>query len=120
MNIKIVNRVLSIILICQIAFLIIITLYCHLVSITQRDAQREAVLAYIEEERFMGMTAEECKDVFGIPLYERDGMMCFDGGSECNTAFFIKIYEEYEFDIYFDENGKADSTSEWCTLSVMY
>ena len=49
MNIKIVNRVLSIILICQIAFIFIITLYCHFVSITQRDAQREAVLTYIEE-----------------------------------------------------------------------
>lgn len=120
MNIKIVNRVLSIILICQIAFIIIITLYCHLVSITQRDAQREVVLTYIEEGRYIGMTAEECKDVWGEPLYERETMICFDGGSECNTAFFTKIYEEYELRVYFDENGKADGTTEWCTLSLMY
>ena len=108
MNIKIVNRVLSIILICQIAFIIIITLYCHL------------VLTYIEEGRYIGMTAEECKDVWGEPLYERETMICFDGGSECNTAFFTKIYEEYELRVYFDENGKADGTTEWCTLSLMY
>ncbi len=56
--------------------------------------QRIKVQYYLETDRIKELTVEECKEVFGEPIYVTNmGNILFEGGSKCSGGFLFRYYE---------------------------
>lgn len=112
-----INIILNIIIGCQIVWLLVLIILFQRLEIKINDEQRKTILEYMEDDRIIGMTREECVECFGKPLIVySNGDMLFDGGSTKRISVFYAC-DEYTLDICFDETGKyVDDVSYRCTL----
>ncbi len=111
------NRVLNIILSCQVVCIIIFILSLLMLNIEFNDAQRQTILKYKEEDKIIGLTAEECIECFGEPLtISPNGTLLFNGGSSKRVGLACEYYE-FQLIIGFDDNGQyADDVTYKCTM----
>lgn len=59
------------------------------------DWQQIKVQYYLKTDKINELTIEECKEIFGEPIYVNNkGNIFFEGGSKCSGGF-IFIYYEY-------------------------
>lgn len=114
---KNINQVLNIILGCQLTFIVIFVLSLLMLMIEFNDTQRRTILRYLEEDKIIGLTAEECIEYFGEPLtIGPTGILRINGGSSKRIGLVCEYYE-YELEICFDDKGQyADSVTYECTM----
>lgn len=120
MKIKTINKILTIILICQVLFLVFFFWIFPCFITEETDVQRETILTYMEQNIFEGMSIDECKEILGEPFLDEGSEVYFGGGYDLGENLFATSYEEYELRMFLDEAGYVDSVWYYCTLDLKY
>ncbi len=121
MKVKKANKIVNIILLCQVILILACGICIGVIFIPleeECDSQRLAILNYMEEEQFVGMTVDECVKLLGEPLMEDGKKIYFDGGSERFVCIYYSSYQDYELKLTINESGVVEYVSYDCTLSI--
>lgn len=116
---KNINKLLNITIVCQIAFIGIMILYYHLWGVQYNNSQRKVILQHIENEGIVGLTLDDCEELFGEPFLITEGEAYFEGG------YFLQFelcgrYCEYELRVFFDDEQSIRNYWYECTLDVPF
>ncbi len=97
------NILFNAILILQILIIILFLLYIVLLNVEFSNTQRKLVMKYYNENKIIGMSFEECEELFGEPYLLDENTACFDGGYYIKFDLGI-IYSQGELVLTMDEN----------------
>lgn len=113
------NRLLNIIIGCEIVIIVSLFVYFLSWGTEFNDPQRARILQYIEEDKLIGMTVDECSELLGEPLLVTEEEAYFEGGY-CLQFDIGGSYWEWEVKVYLDENGYISSVRNNCILVISF
>lgn len=113
------DKLLNIIIACQIVFLILIIVYYLMWGMQYSNAQRKIILQHIEDDSIVGLTLEDCEEIFGEPLLVTEDEAYFEGG------YFLQFelcgrYCEYELRTFLDDEQRIRNYWYECTLDIPF
>lgn len=101
---------LNIIIMIEIIILILFITYFLTWNNQYNNAQRELILQYINEDKIIGLSLDNCSELFGEPFFIEEGEAYFDGGYYLQFSIGIR-YCEYCLILSLDENQKVNHVS---------
>ena len=113
------DKLLNIIIVCQIIFISLMIVYYLLWGIQYNNSQRKIILQHIEADNIIGITLDDCKEKFGEPFLVTEDEVYFEGG------YFLQFelcgrYCEYELRVFLDDEQRVRNYWYECTLEIPF
>lgn len=110
MNVMKKEKKLNLIIVFEILIIMLMIIYFLTWRNQYNNSQRELILEYINEDKIVGLSLDECESLFGEPFYVEDNEAYFDGGYYYQFSIGIR-YCEYCLVLSFDENERISFVS---------
>lgn len=104
------KKLLNVVIFVEIAILLSMVAYFWSWKNQYSNEQRDLILKYINENKIVGLSLDECENLFGEPYWIKDNEAYFDGGYYLQFSIGIR-YCKYRLVLSLDEEQKVDYVS---------